>query len=150
MYLLDTNVLSELRRLGKAHPAVRDWQARTQSRLLCLSPITIAEIAYGWRKIAMREPERARILKSWIDRVLDEFSARVVPIDAATGLEFARLMMGRSRTSSDQWLAASALAHGLTIVTRNTADFADTGVRLLNPWLFEPTATDPEGGPISS
>jgi toxin FitB len=138
MYLLDTNVLSELRLNDRANSLVRQWERQTPPELMFISPVSIAELTYGWRKLAKQAPNRAEILKQWIDGLLEAFAQRIVSIDAACGLEFGRLLMGRSRPVNDQWLAATALAHSLVVVTRNTSDFADSGARLLNPWLARP------------
>jgi predicted nucleic acid-binding protein len=135
MYLLDTNVLSEFRRGPKAAPGVAAWERATPSELMFITPISVAELNFGWRSLLGRNAVQAGLLRDWVDRLLDHFAGRVVPIDLRTGLEFGRLQIGRAKPIADLWIAATALANDLTIVTRNTADFADTGVRLLDPWL---------------
>lgn len=142
MYLLDTNVLSELRKeqSGRIDPAVRAWATTTDPASLHLSAVTIMEIELGIGLLDRRDAGQAATLRFWLrERVLPAFAGRILPVDTAVALRCAQLHVPDPRSERDAWIAATGLVHGLTIVTRNTADFAATGVTLLNPWR--------EGGP---
>ena len=137
MFLLDTNVVSEMRKLGdgRADLRVAEWVARTPAADCHLSSITVMELDIGVRRLERRDPAQAALLRRWLDdRVLVEFSTRVLPIDLAVALRCARLHVPDPQSDRDALIAATALVHGLTVVTRNMADFAATGVRLLDPW----------------
>lgn len=137
MYLLDTNVLSELRkrRSGRISPDVEEWATRVDPASLHLSVITVMEIELGIAQLDRRDPHQADRLRLWLHgRVLPAFAGRILPIDTATALRCAHLHVPDPRSERDAWIAATGLVHDLTIVTRNTADFAATGAPLLNPW----------------
>jgi predicted nucleic acid-binding protein len=138
VYLLDTNVVSELRKAqtGKADARVMAWQERLAPEACYLSAITVLELETGVLRIARRDTSQGAVLRSWLDaRVLPEFAGRILPVDEAVALRCARLQVPDPRSERDALIAATALVHGLTVVTRNTADFASTGVALLDPWL---------------
>lgn len=137
MYLLDTNVISELRKVreGKADPQVAAWQAQVSQGSCFVSAITLMELEIGVLRMERRDARRGALLRLWLeDRVLPEFAARVLPVDVVAARHCARLHVPDLRPERDALIAATALAHGLTVVTRNTADFAPAGVALLNPW----------------
>lgn len=137
MFLLDTNVVSELRKAGtgKANPQVVAWAERIHARHLFLSVVTLQEIEIGILQMERRDPAQASTLRDWFDRqVLPAFEGRVLPIDAAIALRSARLHVPSPHPVRDGFIAATALVHGLTVVTRNVADFTSTGVALINPW----------------
>ena len=137
MFLLDTNVVSELRKVGdgKADPHVVRWISGVDATALYLSAITLMEIEQGILRIERRDAVQGGRLRAWMDRrVLPEFKDRTLPVDAAVALRCALLHVPDPRPERDAFLAATALVHGLTMVTRNVADFAATGVPLLNPW----------------
>lgn len=137
MYLLDTNVLSELRkrRSGKINPAVEAWVGTVDQAEMYLSVITIMEVELGIALLERRDARQAGVLRTWFhDKVMPAFAGRVLPIDTAIALRCARLHVPDTKSERDAWIAATGLAHGLTIVTRNIADFAGTGVTLLDPW----------------
>ena len=137
MFLLDTNVLSELRKLGdhRAHPAVADWVARQNASGIYLSALTLMELEIGILRIERRDAPQGILLRRWMDEhVLPEFRDRILPIDAAVAVRCARLHVPDPRAERDALIAATALVHGMTVVTRNVADFTATGVTLLNPW----------------
>lgn len=137
MFVLDTNVVSELRkiRLGKADPQVAAWADGVDAVSLYLSAITVLELEAGVLQMERRDPEQGARLRAWLDnQVLPEFRQRILPVDAAGAQRCARLHVPDPRGERDALIAATALVHGMTVVTRNTADFEPTGVALLNPW----------------
>lgn len=141
MFILDTNVVSELRkiRLGKADPAVAQWADSVDAGSLHLSAITILELEIGVTQLERRDPRQGAVLRTWLDMlVLPEFNGRIFPVDTAVAKRCARLHVPDPRAERDALIAATALVHGMTVVTRNLADFEATGVPLLNPWEASP------------
>jgi len=137
MYLLDTDVVSELRkaRSGKADPNVVAWSATAPVGGLYVSAITILELEIGVLRLERRDLPQSLVLRTWLDNhVLPAFDGRVLPIDAAVVRRCAPLHVPNKRAYRDAFIAATALVHGMTMVTRNVADFVTTGVALLNPW----------------
>lgn len=137
MYLLDTNVVSELRkvRTGKADPNVARWADGVDAAELFLSVITLQELEIGVLLIERRDPAQGTILRAWLDsHVLPAFAGRILPVDSAVALRSAPLHVPDPHSVRDSLIAATAAVHGLIVVTRNLADFASTGVPLLNPW----------------
>ena len=137
MYVLDTNVLSELRkvRAGKANPNVAAWTETIDAADLFVSVISIMELELGVLSIERKDAAQGAMLREWLERqVLPEFSGRTLPVDTAVALRCAQLHIPDKRGERDALIAATALVHGMTVVTRNTADFQSTGVTLLNPW----------------
>jgi predicted nucleic acid-binding protein len=137
MYLLDTNVVSELRkvRLGKADPNVAAWAESVDAGELFVSPIVISELEIGVLLKERKDPAQGAALRAWLDQhVLPEFAARTLPVDTAVALRCARLHVPDKRSDRDALIAATALVHGMAVVTRNVADFAPTGVIIINPW----------------
>jgi predicted nucleic acid-binding protein len=146
MYLLDTNVLSELRkaRAGKADANVVAWARTVAAGGLFLSVVVVQELELGTLLAERRDPSTGAILRAWLDEhVLPTFSERVLPIDTTVARRSAALHVPDPRPIRDALIAATALTHGMTVVTRNVADFEPTGVMVLNPWdppLQVPTA----------
>jgi predicted nucleic acid-binding protein len=137
MFVLDTNVVSELRkvRFGKADARVAKWADSVEAVSLYVSAITILELEIGVLQMEGRDPGQGAMLRAWMDdHVLPEFIERVLPVDAAVARRCARLHVPDRRAERDALIAATALVHGMTIVTRNLADFGSTGVPVLNPW----------------
>ncbi|WP_158933338.1 type II toxin-antitoxin system VapC family toxin [Acidisphaera sp. S103] len=137
MFLLDTNVISELRKAGdgKADTNVVTWLSSVDATTCYLSAITLMEIELGILRIERRDPVQGARLRAWMDQhILPEFADRTLPVDTAVALRCAPLHVPDPRPKRDAFIAATALAHGMTVVTRNVADFAPTGVPLLNPW----------------
>ena len=132
MYLLDTNVVSGLRR-PRPHGAVLDWTADVPTEQLFASAVTVGEIQAGIEITREQDEGKAEELESWLDKVLATYS--VLPMDAPAFREWARLMHRRSDTMiEDAMIAATAKVHRLTVVTRNVSDFDDLGVELQNPF----------------
>ncbi|WP_238601369.1 type II toxin-antitoxin system VapC family toxin [Xanthomonas arboricola] len=137
MYVLDTNVLSELRKvsLGKADANVAAWAERVDAADLFVSVITVMELELGVLSIERRDPAQGATLRSWLEQhVLPEFYGRTLPIDTAVAQRCARLHVPDKRGERDALIAATALVHGMAVVTRNAADFQPTGVTVVNPW----------------
>ncbi|WP_176048634.1 type II toxin-antitoxin system VapC family toxin [Burkholderia sp. BCC1644] len=137
MFVLDTNVVSELRkvRAGKADRNLAAWSSTVDAPTLFVSAITIMELETGVLQIERRDPVQGALLRAWLDgHVLPEFASRVLPVDTAVAQRCARLHVPDRRSERDALIAATALVHGMTVVTRNVADFAATGVAIVNPW----------------
>jgi predicted nucleic acid-binding protein len=137
MFLLDTNVISELRKAGdgKANANVIAWLSSEHATQFYVSSITLMELEFGILRIERRDPVQGARLRTWIDNhIFPEFSERTLPIDTAVALQCARLHVPDPRPDRDAYIAATALVHGMTVVTRNVTDFEPAGVRLLNPW----------------
>lgn len=137
MYVLDTNVVSELRkvRFGKADKNVAVWSATVDASDLFVSAITIMELEMGVLSVERRDATQGVMLRSWFEQhVLPEFSGRTLHVDSAVALRCAKLHVPDRRAERDALIAATALVHGMAVITRNVADFEPTGVMLLNPW----------------
>lgn len=135
-FLLDTNVVSEIRRARDPH--VRAWSEQVADIDLYLSVLTLGEIRKGTELLRVRDPAQAGVFASWLEHLLTSFADRIVPIDARVADEWGRLNATRPRNTVDGLIAASAHVHHLTVATRNTADFEGSGVPLLNPWQPQP------------
>jgi toxin FitB len=137
MFVLDTDVVSELRkvRAGKADPGVTRWAEGVDAESLFVSAITVLELEIGVWQAERRDAEQGALLRAWFDTlVLPEFDRRILSVDAAVAQRCARLHGPDSGSERDALIAATALVHGMTVVTRNEDDFKATGVPVLNPW----------------
>jgi predicted nucleic acid-binding protein len=137
MYLLDANVVSELRkvRVGKADAHVADWADRIDASDLYLSVITIHELEIGVLLAERRDPSQGVVFRAWLNgHVLPAFTGRILAIDTVVAQRSARLHVPDPRPVRDGLIAATALVYGMVVVTRNVADFAPTGVATFNPW----------------
>ncbi|UXY52017.1 type II toxin-antitoxin system VapC family toxin [Pseudomonas tohonis] len=137
MFLLDTNVVSELRkaRQGRADPGVVTWAGSVNAKTLYLSAISLMELETGVLGIERKDAAQGALLRTWLNQqVLPGFAGRVLAVDATVALACARLHVPDRKSERDALIAATALVHGLTVVTRNLADFEGTGVPLINPW----------------
>jgi predicted nucleic acid-binding protein len=137
MFVLDTNVVSELRkvRAGKGDPQVTSWSRDARIAELFLSAITIEELEIGVLLAERRDSAQGRVLRSWFDTyVLAIFDGRILPVTVEIARRSARLHVLDPKPMRDALIAATALTHGMAVVTRNTADFAFTGVKLIDPF----------------
>ena len=135
MFLLDTNVVSELRKAARADPQVRRWAARISPSALYLSAISVLELEIGVLRAERHDPTQGAILRAWLEgRVFPAFEDRILPIDTAVARRCAQIHIPDPHSDRDALIAATALVHSMTVATRNTADFETTGASLLNPW----------------
>lgn len=142
MHLLDTNVISELRRARspKANRNVLAWANSVTDADLFLSVITVSELEMGVLSMERRDPAQGALLRSWLDdHVLTTFAGRILPVDIPIARCCAKLHVPDPRSDRDALIAATALVHGMTVVTRNIADFAATGAVVMNPWDYAAT-----------
>lgn len=133
-YLLDTNVISELRKGSRAEPSVTTWFNRQPEKDLYLSVLTVGEISRGIHLIHRRDPAQARALRRWLGELTAQWSLRILPVDSAVAALWGELMTPDPRPVIDTLLAATALHHDLTLATRNLSDLQGCGVLLVNPF----------------
>ncbi|MGL4242923.1 MAG: type II toxin-antitoxin system VapC family toxin [Beijerinckiaceae bacterium] len=131
MYLLDTNIVSEARR---GSPEATGWIRSVKGRTLHVSVITLGEIMRGVELKQRKDPKAAAVLAEWLTALRELHRETVLPVTEAIALEWGRLSAERSRNTADGLIAATARVHDLILVTRNVADFEDTGVSIVNPW----------------
>jgi len=135
MFLLDTNVLSELRRPERAAATVIAWASAVDPAELYISVISVLELESGALLVGRRDPGQETVLRRWIDgTVIPTFGDRILPVDISVARRCAALHVPDKRPAADALIAATALVHRLTIVTRNIGDFAPMGVPLVDPW----------------
>lgn len=138
MYVLDTNVLSELRKqsAGKADLNVMKWSASVDAADLFISVISIMELELGVLSVERKDAVQGAMLRRWLNhQVIPEFSGRILDVDTRIALRCAQLHVPNKCGERDALIAATALVHGMTVVTRNVADFESSGVRMINPWI---------------
>lgn len=135
MYLVDTNVVSELRKGRKADRSVRMWAKALPPTSLYLSVLSILELEIGILLVERRDRKQGRILRTWMDgHVLPSFSGRILAVDTVVAQRCAALHVPNPRSDRDALIAATALVHGMTVVSRNLAHFESTSVAVINPW----------------
>ena len=137
MFLLDTNVISELRKVGdgRADKHLVSWIAAKEPESFYISVITAMELETGVLRMERRDAAQGARLRAWLDsQVLPEFEERTLPIDTTVALACARLHVPDPRSERDALIAAMVMVHKMTVVTRNVADFEPTGIKLINPW----------------
>ena len=133
-YLLDTVIVSELRK-RQAHPGLLRWLGGKEHRSLSLSTVTIGEIERGIEQIRTADPGFAQALGSWLQQLINDYEDRLLPIDVVVARRWGRLSARLGRAGTDLLIAATALEHGLSIVTRNVGRFEPTGVAIENPFV---------------
>ncbi len=144
MLLLDTNVVSELRKVeaGKADLNFAAWCETVDADDLYISAVTVMELEMGVLRLERKDKAQGAILRQWLDQlVLPEFENRVLPVDTQVAQRCAQLHVPDPKSERDALIAATALVHGMPLITRNTPDFQNTGVILVNPWLIAETAS---------
>lgn len=137
MYMLDTNVISEIRkiRLGKADRNVARWADSVNAAVLYTSAIVLHELELGVQLTERRDPTQGAILRTWLEsHVLPAFSGRILPVDTAVAIKSAGLHVPDPRPIRDSLIAATALVHGMIVVTRNVSDFLPCGAQVIDPW----------------
>ena len=134
MYLIDTNVISEIRKGRRTDPNVAAWFRRVRDDELFLSVLVVGEIRQGIERLRPRDPRGALALERWLEEILQSFGDRILPIDARVAQNWGRLNAPRTLPVIDSLLAATAQTHGFTLVSRNTKDLERSGVRCLNPF----------------
>ena len=135
MFLLDTNLLSELRRPERAAPSVVAWASAVEPSEMFISVISILELETGALLVGRRDPAQETVLRLWIaGTVIPAFADRILPVDLAVARRCATLHVPDKRPASDALIAATALVHRLTVATRNIGDFAPMAVPLIDPW----------------
>lgn len=135
MFLLDTNVISELRN-GKPQQsaAVRAWAAEVPVKQLYLSAVSVLEMEMGVLRMERKDSQQGKILRTWTEMVLQQFQDRVLPFTAVTAMLCAPMHVPDARGFRDSMIAATAIQHRLTLITRNVSDFKCLGIALINPW----------------
>ena len=137
MFLLDTNVISELRKLGdgRANARVASWVSGQDAASFYISALALMELEIAILRVERRDTGQGERLRTWMDRhVLPEFLERTLPVDAAVALKCAQLHVPDPRAERDALIAATAIVHGMTVVTGNVADFRTTGAEIFDPW----------------
>jgi predicted nucleic acid-binding protein len=137
MYLLDTNVVSEFRKLGSGqiNSNVQEWAEETDPELMFLSAISILELEIGVLQVERRDKKQGQVLRKWLSKhVLPAFSERILPVDLPVAQRCASLHVPNPKSERDAMIVATAIEHRMTIVTRNISDFSHSGVKMFNPW----------------
>jgi predicted nucleic acid-binding protein len=132
--LLDTNILSELRKGERAHPRVRAWFESVADSEIHLSVLVVGELRRGIERVRARDAKQATALERWLQRVTREHADRILPVDRRVAEQWGRFSADRNGSPVDVLMAATALVHELVLVTRNTRDVAWTGVACMNPF----------------
>lgn len=137
MYLLDTNIISETRKLGtsRVDPNAALWLSRIDVETSFVSAMTIFELERGVRQMERRDAAQGAVLRRWLDdQILTTYERRTLPLSRAVALICAKLHIPHPKSERDAWIAASAIEADFTLVSRNVSDFADMDVRLINPF----------------
>jgi toxin FitB len=137
MYLLDTNVVSEFRKSadGRINKNVKRWADEISPDLMFISAISVLELEIGVLQIERRDKKQGLILRKWLNKsVLPAFLDRVLPVDLAVAQRCASLHVPNPKSERDAMIAATAIEHRMTIVTRNVSDFSKSGVKIFDPW----------------
>lgn len=135
-FLIDTNVLSELRKGQRCNPAVRQWFETASGEDLYLSVLVLGEIRRGIERIRLHDRSSASALEKWLTKLSTDFSDRILPVDQAVANQWGQLGVKQPAPVLDALLAATAMVHDLTVVTRDSTGFKNTGARVLNPFEY--------------
>lgn len=133
-YLIDTNIISEVRKGAKCDVNVAAWYDSIDDADIFLSVLVLGELRKGVERARRSDPAQARALEKWLDTVVETFAERILPIDLAVADEWGRMAAKRAVSTVDALLAATAKVHGITLATRNTSDVADLGADFVNPF----------------
>ena len=134
-YLLDTNVISDLRRPDRASIQFRDWTRKRHAEDMCISVVSVLEIEEGIRLKERQDKGQGLLLREWFERnILTQFEERILPVDIAIARRCAGLHVPNQLSYRDAFIAATALVHDLILVTRNVKDFHTSGAKVINPW----------------
>jgi predicted nucleic acid-binding protein len=133
-FLLDTNIISEIRKADRADPRVSEWYASVADDELFLSVLVLGEIRQGIERAKSRDPRKAAALERWLNQVQEAFGPRILAVTLSIAEEWGKMNSVRSLPTVDSLLAATAKVHGLTLVTRNVADIAGSGAECMNPF----------------
>lgn len=134
-FLVDTNIVSEMRKGRDGNSGVVAWSGSVDMSDLAISVLCLKELEYGVLNVAGSDPLKSLVLRAYLDHfVIPQYRGRVLPVDEVIAIRAAALDVPKRRPFADGLIAATALVHDLTVVTRNTVDFLPTGVRLLNPF----------------
>lgn len=133
-YLLDTNFISELRKEDRANRGVQAWAMANDPSLCALSVVTLGEIRRGIEDTRGKDPQQAQVIEEWLGRIKIEFETNVLPVTVEIADRWGRFVSTTQLPPQDLLLAATALEHDLTVITRNTAHFEGSGARIHNPW----------------
>jgi predicted nucleic acid-binding protein len=136
-YLIDTNIIAEVRKGSRCHPQVARWWAGVTDDELFLSVLVLGEIRKGIELVRPHDSAKALALEQWLGSVIAAFVGRILPVDQAVADEWGRMNAPRSRPTIDSFLAATAKVYDLTLATRNVADVQNAGARVLNPFLYK-------------
>ncbi len=136
MFLIDTNVISEIRKGSRANPAVRAWFQQHSTNAHFLSVLTLGEIRRGIEQARVRDANKAAVFEKWVSEVITIFEGRILSIGQPEAEIWGRMSLQERLPDADGLIAATALAHGLTVATRNVKDFVRIGVEVVNPWNF--------------
>lgn len=133
-YLLDTNIISEIRKRDRCDPRVSAWYASLDEEAIYLSVLVLGEIRRGIERVRPTDPAQARALEDWLNQVTKSFADRILPVDQAVADTWGRMNAGRPLSTIDALLAATAKVNGMTLATRNSSDVAGLGVAVFNPF----------------
>jgi predicted nucleic acid-binding protein len=133
-YLIDTNIISEIRKRDRCDPRVAAWYASLDDEAVYLSVLVLGEIRRGVERVRPSDPAQAQALEAWLNQVTKSFADRILPVDQTVADAWGRLGARRPLSTIDGLLAATAKVNGMTLVTRNTQDVAALGVSVLNPF----------------